>query len=253
MIRCLLTIAGFFATAATTFAQSKELVALQEAVRKIIVENEPSVASILVSRSERYRDFGGPTSSQPGKLGTFDARNELMRFNIEPARKELLRRLDLSNPDPLPESYGSGVVVDVSGLILTHFHVVRDATKVFVRLPNQKGSYADIIAADGRSDLAVLKLINPPTELKVVRFGDGDKIRKGDFVVGLANPFGAGIRDGGVTASHGIVANLQRKAPSNTPETIGREACICTILDTDPNRSPTESWLFGRWNLQPRR
>jgi serine protease Do len=218
MIRCLLIIAAWLTTAATTFAQSKELVALQEAVRKIIVDNEPSVASILVSRSERYRDFGAPPSTQPGKLGTFDARNELMRFNIEAARKELLRRLDLSTPDPLPESYGSGVVVDASGLILTHFHLVRDATKVFVRLPNKKGSYADIIAADARSDLAVLKLISPPPDLKTVRIGDGDKVRKGDFVVGLANPFAAGIRDGGSTASHGIIGSLQRKAPSNSAE-----------------------------------
>jgi serine protease Do len=237
MMRCLLTAAGILATAASVDSQSKELVALQEAVRKIIDDNEPSVACILVSRSERYRDFGTPVSSQPGKLGTFDAKNELSRINLEQGRKELLRRLDLSSPDPLPESYGSGVVVDAGALILTHYHVVRDATKVFVRLPNRKGSYADIIAADGRSDLAVLKLINPPPDLKAVRFGDGDKVRKGDFVVGLANPYAAGIRDGGSTASHGIVGSLQRKSPTSAAENDRSRTLylhnLGTLLQTD--------------------
>ena len=218
MMRLLLMVTGILYAPALVLAEPKEVAALQETVRKTIDDNEPSIACILVSRSERYRDFGAPTSSQPGKLGTFDARNELMRFNLDPARKELLRRLDLSNPDPLPESYGSGVVLDASGLILTHFHVVRDASKVFVRLPNRKGSYADILAADGRSDLAVLKLINPPPELKPVRMGDGGKVRKGDFVIGIANPFAAGFRDGGPTATHGIIGNLRKRAPMTPSE-----------------------------------
>ena len=218
MMRILLAVSGICCLAAVAFAQPKDVATLQDAVRKTIEENEPSVACILVSRSERYRDFGAAVSAQPGKLGTFDARNELMRFNIDPTRKELLRRLDLSNPDPLPESYGSGIVLDASGLVLTHLHVVRDASKVFVRLPNRKGSYADILAADGRSDLAILKLINPPSDLKPVRLAEGTKIRKGDFVVGIANPFAAGFRDGGATASYGIVGNLRRRAPIGPSE-----------------------------------
>lgn len=216
-MRILLTSAVFFAASANNVdAQSKEMALLQQAVRKTIDDCEPSVACILVSRSERYRDFGSPISSQPGKLGTFDIRNQ--GFNLDQQRRDLLRRLDLSNPDPLPESYGSGLVVDSNGLILTHYHVIRDATKVFVRLPNRKGSYADILAADGRSDLAVLRLINPPADLKPVRIGDGGKIRKGDFVVGLANPFAAGFREGGATASQGIVGALHRRAPSPASE-----------------------------------
>ena len=61
---------------------------------------------------------------------------------------------------PAPAA-GSGVVVDANGLILTNYHVVQDATKIFVRLPGGKQSYADIHAADPRSDLAVLKLLTP--------------------------------------------------------------------------------------------
>jgi serine protease Do len=113
----------------------------------------------------------------------------------------------------VPEYYGSGVVIDESGLILTNYHVVRDATKVYVRLPGKAGSYADIFAADPRSDLAVLKLITPPGRLKAVTIGDGSKARKGDWVIALANPYAAGFRDGSPTASWGIIGNVRRRAP----------------------------------------
>ena len=60
----------------------------------------------------------------------------------------------------MPPAFGSGVVIDPDGLILTNYHVVQNATKIFVRLAGGKSSYADIHAADPRSDLAVLKLLN---------------------------------------------------------------------------------------------
>src|SRR4029077_15656670 len=102
--------------------------------------------------------------------------------------------LDLSHPDHQPEAYGSGVVLDDSGLILTNAHVIRGATKIYVRLPGNRGSYADIHASDPRSDLAVLKLIDKVADLKPLKFGDGGKLRKGQFVVSVANPFAAGFR-----------------------------------------------------------
>ena len=130
-------------------------------------------------------------------------------------RRELIRRLDLSGPDAVPESYGSGVVVDAGGLILTHFHVVQNATKLFVRLPGKKGSYADIYAADGRSDLAVLKLIDPPGNLKPIRFGKKDRSASKRRFRSSASPFPftTGVHEASPTATHGIVGNLVRETP----------------------------------------
>ena len=119
----------------------------------------------------------------------------------------------LDHPDAVPESFGSGVVVGSNagrGLVLTNFHVVREAARIYVRIPGGRGSYAEVFAADGRSDLAVLRL-RDPLPVKVIKLGDGDNVRKGQLVLSIANPFAAGFRDGSPSASWGIISNLRRR------------------------------------------
>jgi serine protease Do len=64
----------------------------------------------------------------------------------------------------------------------------------------------------------VLKLLDKVPDLKALKFGDGGKLRKGQFVVSIANPFAAGFRDGSPSASWGIVSNLRRRSPGPTNE-----------------------------------
>jgi S1-C subfamily serine protease len=91
--------------------------------------------------------------------------------------------------------------------------------KVFVRLPGDKESYADIYAADHRSDLAVLKLIDDKVgPLPAIPFGDGGSVRKGQWLLSIANPFAAGFRDGSPSASWGILSNIRRRAPGKLRE-----------------------------------
>jgi S1-C subfamily serine protease len=203
----------------------KDAFALQEALQAAIQEAEPSIACILVSRSDNYRRLLGdvPPADSPGQLGGFDfiaARRTLRIHGDDPQqdpRLADLKKLDLADAAHVPESFGSGVVIDAKGLVLTNYHVVRDATKVFVRLPGEKGSYADIHAADPRSDLAVLRL-HEKGSYKAIKLGDGGKVRKGQLVLTLANPFAAGFRDGSPSASWGIISNLRRRAPGNPRE-----------------------------------
>jgi S1-C subfamily serine protease len=218
----------------------KDAQALEAAMERAIAEAEPSVACVLVSRSQVYRNWFGESisSDSPGKLGAFDPnrafltpttaaeiarvdelRNELAKRpglgQPKEIDREINRRFDLSDPSHVPESFGSGIVIDADGLILTNFHVVRDAKKIYVRLPGGKGSYADIHAADGRSDLAVLKVLDPEIlPLQRIQLGDGGRLRKGQFVISIANPFAAGFRDGSPSASWGIISNLRRRAPA---------------------------------------
>jgi len=189
-------------------ADLKQALALQRVMQKVIRDTEPAVACILVSRSDAYQRMArGPAKAQPGKLGGFNPKS------LDFFDKDLARKLDLADANVIPESFGSGVVIDAQGLILTNYHVVRDATKVFVRLPGGKSSYADIKAADPRSDLAVLELLSNLPGLKAITFGDAGKCSRGQFVLSLANPFAAGFRDGQPSASWGILSNIRRRVP----------------------------------------
>ncbi len=202
---------------------SRDALALQEALQAVIDDVEPSVACILVSRSPRYQEFGeAPSPDRPGVLGDFDytrVPSPDFRDNKSP-RRLLAEKLDLSVADNVPESFGSGLVIDEkAGLVLTNYHVVRGATKLYVRLPGGKGSYANVLAADPRSDLAVLDLIKKDgLVLKEIKLGDGGKARKGQMVLAIANPFAAGFRDGSPSASWGIISNVRRRTSAVTKE-----------------------------------
>src|SRR5438105_11324426 len=117
---------------------------IDKAMVEVVRKAEPAIASIFVSRSENYRRLlkDAPPADQPGELGAFDrdkAKKILATTIKEPGRLAAeLRRLDLSDPEQVPESYASGVVVSAEGLVLTNFHVVRDAAKIYIRLPGDK-------------------------------------------------------------------------------------------------------------------
>ncbi len=194
---------------------------LQKSIQKVISQSENAIACILVSRSDAYqRITQAPDKDSTGRLGSFDP---LLLKSIgdlsEKERVILQKKLDLADPNHLPQAYGSGVVIDAAGFILTNYHVVQDATKLYVRLPGGKGSYADIHAADPRSDLAVLKVLNADTlPLKSIPLGDADEVRRGQFVVTLANPFAAGFQDGQPSASFGVLSNIRRRVVQGTRE-----------------------------------
>lgn len=127
----------------------------------------PAIACVVVSRSGRYPK-PAKAADHPGQLGGFDPVEFL---KTAPGQDSLARRLDIANPENIPDhGYAGGVVIDPAGLVLVNYHSIDGATKIYVYLPGTKGSYADIHAADARSDLAVLKLLTPPEGLKGVRF-----------------------------------------------------------------------------------
>jgi serine protease Do len=111
-------------------------------------------------------------------------------------------------------------VIDERGYVLTNYHVIDGATKIYVRLSGEnRGSYADILAADKRCDLAVLRLIKSPANLKPLAFGDGSKVRKGDMIVLLATPFDAGAKNESPSASWGLVSKVRERLPGPADET----------------------------------
>ena len=104
-------------------------------------------------------------------------------------------------------SYGSGFVLK-ENYILTNYHVVEDATEVIVSLSDRREYVAEIIGVDQLSDLAVLKVDGD--DLPVVRVGDSDELKVGDWVVAIGSPFSF---DFSVTA--GIVSAKGRSIQNN--------------------------------------
>jgi len=99
---------------------------------------------------------------------------------------------------------GSGVIVDPSGYILTNNHVVENAQQIIVRLSDSRKLVAQLVGRDVKTDLAVLK-VESPTPLPAADLGDSDRLRVGQWVIAIGNPFGL---DRTVTA--GIVSATAR-------------------------------------------
>ncbi len=88
-------------------------------------------------------------------------------------------------------SLGSGFVIDPAGYIVTNNHVIEGADEIDVNFADGTTLEAKLIGTDTKTDLAVLK-VEPKTPLKAVKFGDSRKMRIGDWVMAVGNPFGLG-------------------------------------------------------------
>ncbi len=129
--------------------------------------------------------------------------------------------LDPVDPQFAPSEFGAGVVIDSAGLILTNYHVVQGVASVgtpggdgtprlFVRFSDRRVEEGRILAADPRSDLAVIKV--PLTDLPVIPLGKASPVKRGQLVLALGNPY-AIARDGSASASWGIIGNVARRLP----------------------------------------
>jgi serine protease Do len=85
---------------------------------------------------------------------------------------------------------GSGVIVDPRGLVVTNNHVVEHATSIRVRLDPRREFEAEVLGRDPLTDLALLRLKGDVKDLPAARLGDSERLRVGDWVVAIGNPFG---------------------------------------------------------------
>jgi putative serine protease PepD len=109
---------------------------------------------------------------------------------------------------------GTGFVYDTSGDIVTNEHVVDGSSSVTVKLPSGKQVKATVVGSDTSTDIAVLHIDVPSSELTPLSLGDSSKVSVGDGVVAIGNPFG--LDD---TVTSGIVSAVGREisAPDQTP------------------------------------
>jgi serine protease Do len=95
-------------------------------------------------------------------------------------------------PEPRTvNSQGSGFVIDASGIIVTNNHVIEQSEDISVVFTDGTTLKAELVGRDPKTDIAVLR-VKPDKPLTVVSFGDSDKLRVGDWVLAIGNPFGLG-------------------------------------------------------------
>src|SRR5258708_22853433 len=85
-------------------------------------------------------------------------------------------------------SLGSGFIIDASGIVVTNNHVIADADEITVILNDGTRLKATLLGKDTKVDLAVLK-VTTDKPLKAVKFGDSEKLRLGEWVIAIGNPF----------------------------------------------------------------
>jgi serine protease Do len=105
-------------------------------------------------------------------------------------------------------SLGSGFIIDASGLVVTNNHVISEADEINVVFNDGVKVRAEIVGRDQKTDVALLR-IKTDRPLKAVKFGDSDRLRLGEWVIAIGNPFSLG---GSVTA--GIVSARNRDIQS---------------------------------------
>ncbi|MCS7164266.1 MAG: DegQ family serine endoprotease [Thermodesulfovibrio sp.] len=100
-------------------------------------------------------------------------------------------------------SLGSGVIVDSSGHILTNYHVIKGADEIKVKLYDKRVFDGTVIGYDAKTDIAVIKI--KAEGLRPIKWGDSDKLRVGETVIAIGNPYGLNL-----TVTSGIVSATGR-------------------------------------------
>ena len=132
---------------------------------------------------------------------------------------------------------GSGAIIDTEGHIITNNHVISGAQQIQVTLANGNIYSAQLVGTDTTTDLAVIKLDNPPSGLKAVEFADSDKLAVGENVMAIGNPLGYDD-----TATTGIVSALNRPVTvtdDNNDEIVTNAVQIDAAINPGNSGGPT--------------
>jgi len=174
----------------------------------------PSIVSVIPTKIDTvvfnnnpfYQFYGDDDSGFPFEqfFGMPNPRgHQAQPQKQQPQKKELRRQQGL----------GSGVIVSKDGYILTNFHVVHGADEIEIKTSDKRTFQATIVGVDSLSDVAVLKIKGPVKDLAVVYIGDSDKLRVGEWVMAIGNPFALTS-----TVTQGIVSALGRRDDKNSTQ-----------------------------------
>ena len=185
----------------------------QEAPARDVQAKEAPTKQVPLSKSDVQLSFAPVVKrAAPSVVNVYASHVDKSSNARTSAMEEFMRRF-FGEPeggrgprgDRAQKSLGSGVLVDGSGLVITNAHVIDNMNEVRVALSDRREFEASIVLRDSRTDLAVLRIKEPPAGLNPMPFGDADRLEVGDFVMAIGNPFGVGQ-----TVTQGIVSALAR-------------------------------------------
>ncbi len=167
----------------------------------------PAVVNIRTQSKVRTARGGGDATDE-------EMQEFLRRFFGVPIPRNAPRRNGPPSQDDegetVPRGVGSGFILSADGYVMTNAHVIDDADEVMVRLTDKREFKARVVGADKRTDVAVLKI--EASGLPVVRIGDVNRVRVGEWVIAIGSPFDL---DNTVTA--GIVSAKARDTGDLVP------------------------------------
>ncbi|EJF96069.1 DegQ family serine endoprotease [Bartonella taylorii] len=143
----------------------------------------------------------------PSVVNIYAARQIRARspFEGDPFFEQFFGRFQNNLPVRKQSSLGSGVIVDTRGLIVTNYHVIKDANEIKVALSDGREFESKVMLKDEATDIAVLKIDAKGAQFPVLPLGDSDAVEVGDLVLAIGNPFGVGQ-----TVTSGIVSAQAR-------------------------------------------
>jgi serine protease Do len=194
------------------------LAAFQSTFEQIYTNVNPSVVNIQVEQTS-----SGSTNFSPNGNSPFG--NSPFGFGSQP-------------PQTVQQALGSGFVWDAQGHIVTNNHVVSGADKITVTFSDGTTVDANLVGADPNSDLAVIQVNVPASQLHPVQIGDSTQVKVGQIAIAIGNPFGLSG-----TMTEGIVSALQRSLPVglDNANQQGPTYSIPDIIQTDAAINPGNS------------
>uniref|UniRef100_A0A7C4AJ73 DegQ family serine endoprotease n=1 Tax=Thermodesulfovibrio aggregans TaxID=86166 RepID=A0A7C4AJ73_9BACT len=167
--------------------ESQEILSkIGNAMAEVVQAVKPSVVNIYTTKKIK----------RPGIPFPFD--DPFFRRFFDEEFSELLRPKEYTQT-----SLGSGVIVDAMGYILTNYHVIRGADEIKVKTYDKRVFDGTVIGYDAKTDLAVIKI--KADGLRPIRWGDSDKLKVGETVIAIGNPYGLNL-----TVTSGIVSATGR-------------------------------------------
>lgn len=168
-----------------------DAVDVEAAFIRVAKEVGPAVVSISTEQTQR---ISGPRFYTPFGDDFFD---------------EFFKQFfDIPEQERRQYGLGSGVIIDEEGYILTNEHVIGQADKITITLPDGRKFKGEVKGTDALSDLAVVKIKSD--NLPYVRLGDSDKVKIGQWAIAIGNPFGFAVHSPEPTVTVGVISALNR-------------------------------------------